>query len=69
MQLTPGRLSSRLVSCREGKIGVEVLHTVYQYNHQSGTLYLLLRSDLSSPVAIKVRPQISSSERGIHGIR
>lgn len=40
---------------REGRDGVEVLHTVYQYNHQSGTLYLPLTSKASSPVAIKVR--------------
>ena len=41
--------------CREGKKGVEVLHTVYQYNHQSGTLYLPLQSGSYSPVAIKAR--------------
>ena len=36
-----------------------MLHTVYQYNHQSGTLYLPMRSGPSSPVAIKVRGQLS----------
>ena len=41
--------------CREGKKGVEVLHTVYQYNHQSGTLHLPLHSGSCSPVAIKAR--------------
>ena len=40
--------------CREGKKGVEVLHTVYQYNHQSGTLWKPLSNGTSSPVAIKV---------------
>ena len=32
-----------------------MLHTVYQYNHQSGTLHLPLQSGSCSPVAIKAR--------------
>ena len=57
--------NASVVPCREGGKGVEVLHTVYQYNHQSGTLYLPLRSGPSSPVAIKVRGQLHSESKGI----
>ena len=47
--------SGQWLHCRDGKKGVEVLHTVYQYNHQSGTLHLPLQSGSCSPVAIKAR--------------
>lgn len=53
-RLKCARLDMAVVLCSEGAKGVEVLHTVYQYNHQSGTLYLPLSNGSQSPVAIKV---------------
>ncbi|KAK9917227.1 hypothetical protein WJX75_002070 [Coccomyxa subellipsoidea] len=46
-------LGLSLEAFREGKEGAALLHTVYQYNHQSGTLHLPLGSEAATPVAIR----------------
>lgn len=43
-------------------MGAAQLSTVYQYNHQSGTLHLPLGKEAPTPVAIKVCPYFA----GLH---
>ncbi|BDA46287.1 hypothetical protein COCOBI_08-3790 [Coccomyxa sp. Obi] len=46
-------LGLSLEAFRRGQVGAAQLSTVYQYNHQSGTLYLPLGDGAPTPVAIK----------------
>jgi hypothetical protein len=52
--ILPVCASTRMLLYRQGKQGAAVLHTVYQYNHQSGSLHLPLADGTVTPVAIKV---------------